>query len=37
VQLNSASIAVAKRLALSKEAAPRWVDKDALRELTRQG
>lgn len=31
--LNAASLAVARRLALSKEAAPRWVGKDALREL----
>jgi len=32
--LNVADIAVAKRLALSEEAAPRWVGKDALRELS---
>lgn len=31
--LNLAAIAVAKRLALSKEASCRWVGKDALREL----
>ena len=31
--LNAAAIAVARRLSLSKEAAPRWVGKDALREL----
>ena len=31
--LNSAALAVAKRLAESEEAAPRWVGKDALREL----
>lgn len=34
VALNRAAIAVARRLALSEEAAPRWVGKDALRELT---
>ena len=33
--LHAASIAVAKRLAASKDAAPRWVGKDALRDLTR--
>jgi 3-methyladenine DNA glycosylase AlkD len=32
--LNSAAVATAKRLALSEEAACRWVGKDALRELT---
>ena len=32
--LNTAAVAVAKRLSLSEEAAPRWVGKDALRELT---
>ena len=32
--LNRAAVAVAKRLAGSPEAAPRWVGKDALRELT---
>jgi 3-methyladenine DNA glycosylase AlkD len=32
--LNVAAIAVARRLADSPEAAPRWVGKDALRELT---
>lgn len=31
--LNAAAVAVAKRLALSEEAACRWVGKDALREL----
>jgi len=33
VALNAAAVAVAKRLALSPDAAPRWVGKDALREL----
>ena len=33
VALNAAAKALAKRLALSKEAAPRWVGKDALRQL----
>jgi len=32
--LNSAAVAVARRLAGSKDAAARWVGKDALRELT---
>jgi 3-methyladenine DNA glycosylase AlkD len=32
--LNKAAVAVARRLSESKEAAPRWVGKDALRELT---
>jgi 3-methyladenine DNA glycosylase AlkD len=32
--LNKAAVAVARRLAESAEAAPRWVGKDALRELT---
>jgi 3-methyladenine DNA glycosylase AlkD len=32
--LNAAALEVARRLALSEEAAPRWVGKDALRELT---
>ena len=32
--LNAAAVAVARRLAQSTEAAPRWVGKDALRELT---
>jgi 3-methyladenine DNA glycosylase AlkD len=32
--LNKAAVAVARRLAESKEPAPRWVGKDALRELT---
>jgi len=31
--LNKAAVTTAKRLAASKEAAPRWVGKDALREL----
>jgi 3-methyladenine DNA glycosylase AlkD len=33
--LKAAAVEVAKRLAASKESAPRWVGKDALRELTR--
>jgi len=32
--LNAAAVAVAQRLAVATEAAPRWVGKDALRELT---
>jgi len=32
--LNKAAVAVARRLSESKEAAPRWVGKDALSELT---
>ena len=32
--LNAAAVAVARRLAASPDAAPRWVGKDALRELT---
>ena len=32
--LNKAAVAVARRLAASDEAAPRWIGKDALRELT---
>jgi 3-methyladenine DNA glycosylase AlkD len=32
-ELNRASIAVAERLAARREASPRWVGKDALREL----
>ena len=32
--LNKAAVEVARRLAASKGAAPRWVGKDALRELT---
>lgn len=32
--LNAAAVAVAQRLATSSDAAPRWVGKDALRELT---
>ena len=31
--LNASAIAVAKRLSQSREAAPRWVGKDAMREL----
>ena len=31
--LNSAAVALARRLAAAKDAAPRWVGKDALREL----
>ena len=34
-KLHAASLVVARRLAASKDAAPRWVDKDALRDLTR--
>jgi 3-methyladenine DNA glycosylase AlkD len=33
VALNTAALAAARRLAPSQEAAPRWVGKDALREL----
>ncbi len=33
-KLNKASIALAKKLAESEGAAPRWIGKDALRELT---
>jgi 3-methyladenine DNA glycosylase AlkD len=32
--LNKASIALAKKLAASEDAAPRWIGKDALRELS---
>ena len=32
-ELNAAAVAVARRLARSENAAPRWVGKDALREL----
>ena len=32
--LNAAAVAVAQRLAASPDAAPRWIGKDALRELT---
>jgi 3-methyladenine DNA glycosylase AlkD len=35
--LNAAAVAVAKRLAVSDEAACRWVGKDALRELMSSG
>jgi 3-methyladenine DNA glycosylase AlkD len=34
IKLNRASIALAKKLAGSKDAAPRWIGKDALRELS---
>ena len=34
VKLNKASLALAKKLAESKEPAPRWIGKDALRELS---
>ena len=34
VKLNKASLALAKRLAASEDAAPRWIGKDALRELS---
>jgi 3-methyladenine DNA glycosylase AlkD len=33
--LNQVSVALARRLADSQDAAPRWIGKDALRELTR--
>ncbi|HEU5262824.1 MAG TPA: DNA alkylation repair protein [Gemmatimonadales bacterium] len=33
VALNAAAVAVAKRLALSEDSAPRWIGRDALREL----
>jgi 3-methyladenine DNA glycosylase AlkD len=33
-KLNKSSIALAKRLAASEDAAPRWIGKDALRELS---
>jgi 3-methyladenine DNA glycosylase AlkD len=33
-KLNQASVALARKLALAKEPAPRWIGKDALRELT---
>ncbi|MCI0351478.1 MAG: DNA alkylation repair protein [Acidobacteriales bacterium] len=35
-ELNAAAIELAERLAASPQAAPRWVGKDALRELTRR-
>jgi 3-methyladenine DNA glycosylase AlkD len=35
--LNSAAVVIARRLAESTEASPRWVGKDALRELTSAG
>jgi 3-methyladenine DNA glycosylase AlkD len=34
LELNTAAVAVCRRLATSEAAAPRWVGKDALRELT---
>ncbi len=34
LKLNKASLALAKKLAASEEAAPRWIGKDALRELS---
>jgi len=34
VRLNKASLALAKKLAASEDAAPRWIGKDALRELS---
>jgi len=34
VKLNKASLALAKKLAAEKEPAPRWIGKDALRELS---
>ena len=34
LELNKASIALAKKLASSEDAAPRWIGKDALRELS---
>ena len=33
-RLNAAAVAVARRLSASTQAGPRWVGKDALRELT---
>ena len=33
-ELNAAAVSLARRLAFSADAAPRWVGKDALRELT---
>ncbi|MGH7497560.1 MAG: DNA alkylation repair protein [Gemmatimonadales bacterium] len=33
-ELNAAALAVARRLAASPQAAPRWVGKDALRQLS---
>jgi 3-methyladenine DNA glycosylase AlkD len=35
--LNAAAVDAARRLAGSKDAAARWVGKDALRELTSPG
>jgi len=34
VKLNKASLVLAKKLAASKDAAPRWIGKDAFRELS---
>ena len=34
-ELHAATVALARRLAASPEAAARWVGKDALRQLTR--
>ena len=34
--LHAASLVVARRLAASKDAAPRWVGKDAIRDLMRE-
>jgi 3-methyladenine DNA glycosylase AlkD len=34
IKLNKASMVLAKKLASSKEAAPRWIGKDAFRELS---
>jgi 3-methyladenine DNA glycosylase AlkD len=34
VKLNKASLTLAKKLAASKDAAPRWIGKDAFRELS---
>jgi 3-methyladenine DNA glycosylase AlkD len=34
VKLNKASLALAKKLAASEDAAPRWIGKDAFRELS---
>ena len=34
VKLNKASLVLAKKLAASEDAAPRWIGKDALRELS---
>jgi len=34
IKLNKASLALAKKLSASEDAAPRWIGKDALRELS---